>query len=84
MESSDHSGSQYSCGTTCLSYFLLSEKRRLIKEHDPVYNKGNIKRKNPEVGIVSNGSFGKKKMGVAKKSYNKHSPRPKAYKGQGR
>ena len=29
-------------------------------------------------------SFGKKKMGVAKKSYNKHSPRPKAYKGQGR
>jgi hypothetical protein len=29
-------------------------------------------------------SFGKKKMGVAKKSYNKHTPRPKAYKGQGR
>jgi len=29
-------------------------------------------------------NFGKKKMGVAKKSYNKHSPRPKAYKGQGR
>jgi hypothetical protein len=29
-------------------------------------------------------SFGKKKMGVAKKSYNKHNPRPKAYKGQGR
>jgi hypothetical protein len=29
-------------------------------------------------------SFGKKKEGKAKKSYNKHSPRPKAYKGQGR
>lgn len=29
-------------------------------------------------------SFGKRKLGVAKKSYNKHSPRPKAYRGQGR
>jgi hypothetical protein len=29
-------------------------------------------------------SFGKRKMGFAKKSYNKNSPRPKAYKGQGR
>lgn len=29
-------------------------------------------------------SFGKRKRGSAKKSYNKHSPRPKAYKGQGR
>ena len=29
-------------------------------------------------------SFGKKKIGSAKKSYNKHSPRPKQYKGQGR
>jgi len=29
-------------------------------------------------------SFGKKKIGKAKKSFNKHSPRPKAYKGQGR
>ena len=29
-------------------------------------------------------SFGKKKRGVAKKSYNKHSPKPKAYIGQGR
>ena len=29
-------------------------------------------------------SFGKRKMGSAKKSYNKNSPRPKAYKGQGR
>jgi len=29
-------------------------------------------------------SFGKRKKGQAKKSYNKHSPRPKAYRGQGR
>lgn len=29
-------------------------------------------------------SFGKRKTGRAKKSYNKHSPRPKKYKGQGR
>ena len=29
-------------------------------------------------------SFGKRKTGSAKKSYNKHSPKPKAYKGQGR
>lgn len=29
-------------------------------------------------------SFGKRKCGVAKKSFNKHSPRPKLYKGQGR
>jgi hypothetical protein len=29
-------------------------------------------------------SFGKKKIGKAKKSFNKHSPRPKAYRGQGR
>jgi hypothetical protein len=29
-------------------------------------------------------SFGKKKEGSAKKSYNKHTPRPKKYKGQGR
>lgn len=29
-------------------------------------------------------SFGKRKRGVAKKSYNKHSPRPKVYRGQGR
>lgn len=29
-------------------------------------------------------SFGKKKRGVAKKSHNKHSPRPKKYRGQGR
>lgn len=29
-------------------------------------------------------SFGKRKTGSPKKSYNKHSPRPKKYKGQGR
>lgn len=29
-------------------------------------------------------SFGKRKCGAAKKSFNKHSPRPKQYKGQGR
>mgnify|MGYP003657528588 CR=1 FL=1 len=29
-------------------------------------------------------SFGKRKTGSAKKSYNKHSPKPKAYRGQGR
>lgn len=29
-------------------------------------------------------SFGKRKRGSAKKSYNKHSPKPKTYRGQGR
>lgn len=29
-------------------------------------------------------SFGKRKEGKAKKSFNKHSPKPKTYKGQGR
>jgi hypothetical protein len=29
-------------------------------------------------------SFGKRKQGSAQKSYNKHSPKPKAYRGQGR
>lgn len=29
-------------------------------------------------------SFGKRKTGSAKKSYNKHSPKPKTYRGQGR
>ena len=28
--------------------------------------------------------FGKRKKGSAKKAYNKHSPKPKKYKGQGR
>lgn len=29
-------------------------------------------------------TFGVRKKGNAKKSYNKHSPRPKKYRGQGR
>jgi len=29
-------------------------------------------------------TFGARKRGAAKKSYNKHSPRPKKYKSQGR
>ncbi len=29
-------------------------------------------------------SLGKRKKGRSKKSFNKHSPRPKAYRGQGR
>ena len=29
-------------------------------------------------------SFGKRKNGSAQKSYNKHTPRPKTYRGQGR
>jgi hypothetical protein len=34
-------------------------------------------------GIIKT-SFGKRKKGNAKKSYNKHTPRPKEYVGQGR
>jgi hypothetical protein len=33
---------------------------------------------------VSKISFGKRKKGKAKKSHNKHTPKPKAYVGQGR
>ena len=29
-------------------------------------------------------TFGRRKRGSAKKSYNKHSPRPKRYRGQGK
>jgi hypothetical protein len=29
-------------------------------------------------------TFGKRKAGKAKKSFNKHTPRPKEYRGQGR
>jgi hypothetical protein len=29
-------------------------------------------------------SFGKRKTGSVKKSYNKHTPKPKQYRGQGR
>jgi hypothetical protein len=35
-------------------------------------------------GSANKVSFGKRGKGTAKKSYNKHTPRPKAYKGQGR
>lgn len=36
--------------------------------------------------LTTNGktSFGKRKCGKAKKSYNKHTPKPKTYVGQGR
>ena len=36
------------------------------------------------VSSVRKVTFGKRKKGVAKKSYNKHSPKPKPYRGQGR
>ena len=36
------------------------------------------------VGNSNKLSFGKRKVGTAKKKYNKHTPRPKTYKGQGR
>jgi hypothetical protein len=29
-------------------------------------------------------TFGKRRCGSAKKSYNKHTPKPKPYKGQGK
>jgi hypothetical protein len=29
-------------------------------------------------------TFGKRKLGNSQKSYNKHSPKPKQYRGQGR
>lgn len=35
-------------------------------------------------GTSTKVNFGKHKLGVAKKAFNKHSPRPKAYRGQGR
>lgn len=41
-------------------------------------SKGGSSRENHKI------SFGKRKTGQAKKSYNKHTPRPKAYRGQGR
>ena len=40
-----------------------------------------------KVGNAGSGNkttFGARKLGVAKKSYNKHVPRIKKYKGQGR
>ena len=35
-------------------------------------------------GTAEKLTFGKRKKGLAKKSYNKHNPRPKKYVGQGR
>jgi hypothetical protein len=35
-------------------------------------------------GEIRKISFGKRKKGSAKKSFNKHNPRPKKYRGQGR
>ena len=40
--------------------------------------------KNNKSGGNTKTSFGKRKTGFAKKSFNKHTPRPKAYRGQGR
>ena len=45
------------------------------------YNTFNLMAKTTLGGKVT---FGKKKNGKAKKSFNKHTPRPKAYVGQGR
>jgi hypothetical protein len=36
------------------------------------------------IGSANKVSFGKRKTGRAKKSFNKHTPQPKPYKGQGR
>ncbi|MEY4331768.1 MAG: hypothetical protein RLZZ196_506 [Bacteroidota bacterium] len=35
-------------------------------------------------GSANKVTFGKRKTGSAKKTYNKHTPKPKAYRGQGR
>ena len=35
-------------------------------------------------GNANKVSFGKKKTGASKKSHNKHTPKEKAYRGQGR
>jgi hypothetical protein len=40
--------------------------------------------KGKSLGDTRKVTFGKRKHGVAKKSFNKHSPRPKKYIGQGR
>lgn len=40
--------------------------------------------KSKSLGDVRKVTFGKRKKGNAKKSFNKHTPRPKAYVGQGR
>jgi hypothetical protein len=40
--------------------------------------------KGKSLGETRKVTFGKRKKGAAKKSFNKHTPRPKAYVGQGR
>ena len=40
--------------------------------------------KTKSAGSSTKISFGKRKVGSAQKSFNKHSPRTKAYRGQGR
>ena len=40
--------------------------------------------KTKAMGTSNKVSFGKRKKGNAQKSYNKHTPRPKSYRGQGR
>jgi hypothetical protein len=42
------------------------------------------KAKGSSVSSSTKLTFGKRKKGTAKKSFNKHTPRPKDYKGQGR
>jgi hypothetical protein len=36
------------------------------------------------IGTSQKLNFGRRKKGSAKKSYNKHSPKPKEYRGQGK
>jgi hypothetical protein len=40
--------------------------------------------KGKSLGELRKVTFGRRKGGSAKKSYNKHNPRPKKYVGQGR
>jgi hypothetical protein len=40
--------------------------------------------KGKSLGEARKISFGRRKTGAPKKSYNKHTPRPKKYVGQGR
>lgn len=40
--------------------------------------------KGKSLGETRKVTFGKRKKGNAKKSFNKHTPRPKTYVGQGR
>jgi hypothetical protein len=49
-----------------------------------IYIKDIVMAKAKGGGTSTKVNFGKRKLGVAKKAFNKHSPRPKAYRGQGR